>query len=91
MPGTMYPGTVMQGAPGTDYFTMMDTNNDGVVSRDEFAAAMRSGGVQPVGDAPMEPVQGGMGGMGQTNCPACGNVYMDDSLFCRKCGRKRDA
>ncbi|CAE7849019.1 DEGP10, partial [Symbiodinium necroappetens] len=23
-------------------------------------------------------------------CPACGNVYMTDSVYCRKCGRKRD-
>ncbi|CAE7462708.1 RRP1B [Symbiodinium natans] len=26
----------------------------------------------------------------KTNCPGCGNAYLDDSLFCRKCGRKRD-
>ncbi|CAE7536179.1 Aurkb [Symbiodinium natans] len=25
-----------------------------------------------------------------TTCPACGNTYLDDSRFCRKCGRKRD-
>eukprot|EP00439_Symbiodinium_sp_Y106_P057139 s4452_g8.t1 len=25
-----------------------------------------------------------------TRCPACGNVYMTDSVYCRKCGRKRD-
>eukprot|EP00930_Biecheleria_cincta_P082057 TRINITY_DN7160_c0_g1_i1.p1 TRINITY_DN7160_c0_g1~~TRINITY_DN7160_c0_g1_i1.p1 ORF type:complete len:1507 (+),score=307.56 TRINITY_DN7160_c0_g1_i1:33-4523(+) len=24
-------------------------------------------------------------------CPACNNVYMADSVFCRHCGRKRDA
>ncbi|CAE7469718.1 unnamed protein product [Symbiodinium natans] len=23
------------------------------------------------------------------NCPACGNVYAEDSIFCRKCGHKR--
>ena len=24
------------------------------------------------------------------HCPACGNEYMEDSIFCRACGRKRD-
>ncbi|CAE7816802.1 unnamed protein product, partial [Symbiodinium sp. KB8] len=57
VPGTMVPGTVA-GAAATDIFSMMDTNNDGVVSRAEFAAAMQSGGIAPVGDVPTEPVQG---------------------------------
>ncbi|CAE7343512.1 unnamed protein product [Symbiodinium natans] len=25
-----------------------------------------------------------------TTCPACGNKYLEDAIFCRKCGRKRD-
>eukprot|EP00913_Durusdinium_trenchii_P024059 g22595.t1 len=24
------------------------------------------------------------------SCPSCGNVYLPDSIFCRRCGRKRD-
>ncbi|CAE7245185.1 Rrp9 [Symbiodinium natans] len=26
----------------------------------------------------------------ETSCPGCGNVYLEDARFCRKCGRKRD-
>ena len=25
----------------------------------------------------------------KATCPQCGNVYMEDALFCRKCGHKR--
>jgi len=25
----------------------------------------------------------------QAACPACGNVYLPDALFCRKCGQER--
>ena len=25
----------------------------------------------------------------QDKCPHCGNIYMDDAVFCRKCGTKR--
>eukprot|EP00439_Symbiodinium_sp_Y106_P066027 s369_g10.t1 len=38
-PMTQVPGTA--GATGADMFTMMDTNHDGVVSREEFARALQ--------------------------------------------------
>jgi len=51
-PMTQVPGTA--GATGADMFTMMDTNHDGVVSREEFARALQSGSVAPI---PSEPTQ----------------------------------
>ena len=35
--------------------------------------------------------KGKKGAVKKQTCPApCGNVYLDDSKFCRKCGRKRN-
>lgn len=44
-----------------------------------------------LGSAAPAATYGGIVHMQQaTQCPACGNMYATDSVFCRKCGRKRD-
>eukprot|EP00931_Biecheleriopsis_adriatica_P020989 TRINITY_DN13867_c2_g3_i1.p1 TRINITY_DN13867_c2_g3~~TRINITY_DN13867_c2_g3_i1.p1 ORF type:complete len:1402 (-),score=284.94 TRINITY_DN13867_c2_g3_i1:302-4507(-) len=50
-------------------------------SEDQMEAGSTTPATSPVGSA---------GCPDGLTCPDCGNVYMDDSLFCRKCGRKRD-
>ncbi|CAE7554838.1 unnamed protein product [Symbiodinium natans] len=57
-----------------DIFDRLDANRDGVVTREEWQRAMAPQATQA----------------SSANCPACGNVYLDDAAFCRKCGRKRD-
>jgi len=35
------------------------------------------------------PSGAGTGGEAKASCPACGNEYLPDAIFCRKCGQKR--
>lgn len=45
----------------------------------------------PLGSAVAAATYGGIASVQQaTECPSCGNVYAADSVFCRRCGRKRD-
>jgi len=82
-PMTMMTAPVAQQG---DFFDVFDANHDGIIDRSEFqqaAAATMNMGVYS--GAPSMAVTSS-----SSQCPACGNMYAADSVFCRKCGRQRD-
>eukprot|EP00929_Paragymnodinium_shiwhaense_P087399 TRINITY_DN4758_c0_g1_i4.p1 TRINITY_DN4758_c0_g1~~TRINITY_DN4758_c0_g1_i4.p1 ORF type:complete len:1172 (-),score=258.72 TRINITY_DN4758_c0_g1_i4:158-3673(-) len=54
-------------------FDTIDRNHDGVISATEWRTAM----TQPLLEAPPD------------SCASCGNIYCEDSNFCRRCGAPR--
>eukprot|EP00930_Biecheleria_cincta_P104724 TRINITY_DN9710_c0_g1_i1.p1 TRINITY_DN9710_c0_g1~~TRINITY_DN9710_c0_g1_i1.p1 ORF type:complete len:584 (+),score=109.40 TRINITY_DN9710_c0_g1_i1:69-1820(+) len=79
--------------PGTGAVNVSTLGGVRIATMGAGAAQIGTGAVQ------MGTVQVGTGHLQEptvrelsagSTCPACGNVYASDAVFCRKCGRKRD-
>jgi len=85
--------TALTSAPAASLFDLFDRNHDGVITRAEYEQTLQ-GVVAPASFVAQPAVAAGSymaGGavMSSGTCPQCGNTYMSDSNFCRKCGNKR--
>lgn len=79
----------IQQAKADAMFDQLDKNHDGVITRDEFEAAPSVNAYSyppPRNDFQYEADTFQPGEILQCTC---GNIFMDDSKFCRKCGADR--